>query len=202
MYKELFNSFNFFRLEKNMKDIVFLIVGASGSGKTTVVEKMCEMYNLKSVQSYTDRPKRTENETGHIFVSKEEFDKIQDICAYTIYNGYRYCATSEQINNCDLYIIDPNGIDYFKKHYAGNKDYRLINICVPETIRLERMLNRNDNPVKATERINTDRIEFKDVENKVDILIPNINIDNCIKQIKHYIDNYKLYDLDKIKSSK
>ena len=50
-----------------MKNI-YLIVVCSGSGKTAITEKLEELYNLKSIQSYTTRPPRYDGETGHTFI--------------------------------------------------------------------------------------------------------------------------------------
>ena len=57
---------------------IYLIVGCSGSGKTTIVNSLENKYGLKSIQSYTTRPKRSDDETGHIFISDEEYDKLED----------------------------------------------------------------------------------------------------------------------------
>ena len=38
---------------------LYLIVGASGSGKTTVANALEEKYGYKQLQSYTTRPMRT-----------------------------------------------------------------------------------------------------------------------------------------------
>ena len=40
------------------------IVGKSGTGKSTLVNKLKFKYNLTSVESYTTRPPRYENEQG------------------------------------------------------------------------------------------------------------------------------------------
>ena len=62
---------------------LYLFVGPSGSGKTTIVDKLeCEN-RYKSIQSYTTRPQRHQNEYGHIFISDEEFDQLTNIVAYT-----------------------------------------------------------------------------------------------------------------------
>ena len=57
-----------------MNETIFLIIGESGSGKTTLVSSLEKQKNLKSIQSYTTRPPRYENEYGHIFVSENEFN--------------------------------------------------------------------------------------------------------------------------------
>ena len=61
------------RMDKPNKLLV--IVGESGCGKTSIAERL-QQYGLKLIQSYTTRPKRKPLETGHTFVTKEDFDKI------------------------------------------------------------------------------------------------------------------------------
>ena len=75
---------------------IYLIVGKYGSAKTTIVDKLRWLGN--SIQSYTTRPRRTEDETGHIFVNQEKFDKL-NLVAYTHFNGYDNGATQAQIES-------------------------------------------------------------------------------------------------------
>lgn len=139
-----------------MSKYIFLIVGCSGSGKTTITEQLEQRYGLKSIQSYTTRPKRYGNETGHTFVSDEEFDKLTDMVAYTEFDSKRYCATAEQVENNDLYVIDPKGIDFFMKSYKGNKIPKVIFISSDLTTRYERMKSRaEENGVTFTEAVNS-----------------------------------------------
>ena len=72
-----------------MKNL-YLIVGASGSGKTTVANVLEEKYGYKQLQSYTTRPMRTENEISHTFVNDAFFDQLTDFIGYTSYGNYRY----------------------------------------------------------------------------------------------------------------
>ena len=132
-----------------MGNCIFLIVGCSGSGKTTITERLEQKYGLKSIQSYTTRKPRYEGETGHIFISDEEFDKLTDMVAYTEFAGNRYCATAEQVENNDLYIIDPKGIDFFMKSYKGSKTPKIIFISSNLTTRYERMVGRAETKGKS-----------------------------------------------------
>ena len=153
-----------------MGNCIFLIVGCSGSGKTTITEQLEQKYGLKSIQSYTTRPKRYEDESGHIFVSDEEFDKLTDMVAYTEFAGNRYCATAEQVEDNDLYIIDPKGIDFFMKSYKGSKTPKIIFISSNLTTRYERMVGRAETKGKSHQeaiessltRIVNDASEFYD----------------------------------------
>lgn len=179
---------------------IFLIVGVSGSGKTTIVEQLEQKYDLKSIQSYTTRSKRHENETGHIFVTDEEFDKLTDFVGYTEFAGNKYCATSAQVETNDLYVIDPKGVDYFREHYNGNKTVKVIYIDSPVSVVYERMLQRaveNDvNYVEAVDsalaRIENDVIEFADYIHhtvKVDFTVTN-NLDTDINDLVDKIYRY------------
>ena len=132
-----------------MGNCIFLIVGCSGSGKTTITEQLEQKYGLKSIQSYTTRKPRYDGETGHIFISDEEFDKLTDMVAYTEFAGNRYCATAEQVENNDLYIIDPKGIDFFMKSYKGSKTPKVIFISSNLTTRYERMVGRAETKGKS-----------------------------------------------------
>ena len=148
---------------------IYLILGESGSGKTTIQTLLCKQHDLKAVSSYTTRPPRGEDEIGHIFVTDDEFDKLENIVAYTEYNNNRYCATYEQIEDNDLYVIDIDGIDFFKKVYRGNKDIKIIYILSPIHTRAERMEIRNEKFSKIMERVVNDVIAFKNAKNLADL---------------------------------
>lgn len=138
-----------------MKNI-YCIVGPSGVGKTTVVEYLEQNYNLKTISSYTDRPKRRDDETGHIFVTPEQFDHLGKLVAYTEYNGFRYGVTPDFIDSHDLYVIDPPGVRMLKEKYRGRKGIKIIGLTADtETLRY-RMWKRGDSPEAINKRIATD----------------------------------------------
>lgn len=152
---------------------IFIIVSESGSGKTTLVSALEKQRNLKSISSYTTRPKRSENEYGHTFVNEDEFSQLKDIVAYTEYNGYKYCATTEQVETHDLYVINPSGIDFFKKSYHGNKSIKIIYIKSTISTRIKRMEQRGDTFPNIMERIVNDRFEFANIEKEADFIVEN-----------------------------
>lgn len=183
-----------------MGNCIFLIVGCSGSGKTTITEQLEQKYGLKSIQSYTTRKPRYNGETGHIFISDEEFDKLTDMVAYTEFAGNRYCATVEQVENNDLYIIDPKGVDFFMKSYKGSKTPKVIFISSDMTTRYERMKSRaeeNDcefmDAVKSSlERITNDVVEFYDYihgQTQIDYTFKN-NADDKLEDVVDRIYKY------------
>lgn len=159
------------RIDNN---IIFLIVGRSGSGKSTIVNKLCDKYGYKTVESYTTRPQRFEGEGGHIFITKEEFDMLKDKCAYTLFDGNEYCATSAQVDEANFYIIDPAGVEYFKEHYKGEKTPCVVFFKIDAGTALIRMTDRGDELDKIVSRTSNDNEKFKQYENgqaAIDIII-------------------------------
>jgi guanylate kinase len=62
-----------------MRKPLFLLVGRSASGKSTVANMLEEQHGYKQVSSYTTRPPRYEGEVGHIFVNENEFKNLSEL---------------------------------------------------------------------------------------------------------------------------
>lgn len=173
---------------KYKTNTIFLIVGASGSGKTTIVSELEKRYGLKSIMSYTTRKPRYENESGHIFVAESDMPQSSEMVAYTYYNANHYWATQQQADVCDLYIVDPSGTDFFKQNYRGSKKYKVIKLTAQKDIRLERMIKRGDSVDQATQRILLDEVEFANFAYDVEFSNDG-DIKVCVELIANYILN-------------
>ena len=156
---------------------IVLLVGESGSGKTTIAEALYHKYGLEQIRSYTTREKRSHNEDCHVFITDGEFDELEDIVAYTEYNGHRYCATAQQVDENEIYVIDPAGVDFFFENYYGHKTPIVVYIKTPEYDRFQRLVESRSYD-EATERIAVDSIEFKEAEHMADFVVSNNNDDN------------------------
>ena len=138
---------------------LYCIIGPSGSGKSKLVENIKKEFDwMESVDSYTTRQPRYLNESGHIFITKEEFDKL-NLIAYTVFNNYEYGVTAELLDKADLYIIDLDGYLYLKEHYK-NRKIIVIGLDVDPAIRFDRMLNRGDTVEQAKARLEHDGFKF------------------------------------------
>ena len=137
---------------------IVLIVGESGSGKSTICNYLSETYGLKELKSYTTRPKRNENDTSHTFVSQTEFNAVaKDAVAYTRFDKYEYCASVQQGDESDLYVIDMDGVKTLLKCYKGKRIPYVVYIKADGLDRVENMIRRGDNWSDAMRRVEHDK---------------------------------------------
>jgi len=175
-----------------MSSAIYLIVGPSGVGKTTVTERLSKLYGYRCVESYTDRAPRYEGETGHIFVSTEEFNRIAEeegMVAYTMYDGHQYGVTSRVIDESDLYVIDPAGVIYFLERYHGQKKPYVIRLYQDEEVLVGRMKKRGDSEEKIRRRLTQDResFDFEKYPVPFDLQIKTDDTDTVVNTIYSFI---------------
>ena len=172
---------------------LYLLVGPSGAGKTTIANLICKQCGLTQVESYTTRPRRTPDEGGHRFLSAEKYPdwhtierQFHDIVARTIYNGHFYFATREQMDTADLYVIDPPGVDVLRKH-CHKRGLRVIYILSPTEALRRRMVARGSTEAEADERIALDTTWFAECQSQVDYVAYNVDLGVCVWDIYDYI---------------
>lgn len=179
-------------------DPLYLFVGKSASGKTTVADLLESKYGLRQVRSFTTRPPRYEGEIGHIFVSEDEFHNLGELAAYTFYNGNHYGTTFEQLNECSVYVIDPKGVETLLSKYIG-RPVVILYFNASAYTRINRMLDRGDSDTQVVGRLLQD--EKDDWEtwlvdsmlrlNNEDVTLHSINadahLDNVVEQVLKYI---------------
>lgn len=168
------------------KDILYLVVGASGSGKTYVVNKICQQFNMRQVSSRTTRKPRRKDEIGHKFITDEQADKeFDNAVAKTNYNGYRYYTTVEDLEESDFYVIDVQGVNTFD-YSRIDKKVKILFIDSPWYIRVLNMFKRGDKIKDIFNRLLLDRKEFKGFY-KADMVFKNSS------ELYMYFTDYILY---------
>lgn len=186
-----------------MSNPLLLFVGPSGCGKTTVAQELECKNNYKTIQSYTTRAKRYEDEIGHVFISEDEFDKLNNIVAYTKYNGYRYCTTQEQLDEAITYVVDIPGVDTLLQNYKTSRPILIFYFDTTVTTRIDRMLDRGDSDNAIVSRLHNDeaynwfdkldeiiwRHNYKNRTSRVELHRINANemLSKVIEQIMYYI---------------
>lgn len=155
---------------KDFNKYIYLLVGASGSGKSTVAEILHDKYGWQGVSSYTTRTPRYPGEQGHEFVDKATFDTVGKLVGYTVFDGHEYGATEEQVDNADLYIIDPAGVEYFAKTYAGKKTPIVFCLQVTDGDAIFHMSMRGDDYDAVLQRHMHDKEAFANLEKRLQFM--------------------------------
>lgn len=156
-----------------MNNALYLFVGKSASGKTTIADLLEQQYGYKQVSSYTTRKPRYDGEIGHVFVSEEEFKNLSTMVAYTFYNNNHYGTTAEQLDQCSIYVVDIPGVETLLKNYNTKRPIVIIYFDTTVYTRINRMLDRHESDMFIVSRLLQD--EKDDWFNQLDHLVWNYN---------------------------
>lgn len=166
---------------------VFLIVGKSGSGKDSLVSKLCEKYGYSQLKSYATRPRREGEDNTHTFISPDEVEQYKDqMIAYTRIGEFEYFATKQQLYTSDFYCIDYRGIEYMHNLELDLSDIRFVTIYihVSDNIREERAINgRKDNALTFYKRCFSENEQFIEMimRDDFDYAISNTDFNKAVK---------------------
>lgn len=173
-----------------MTDTIYLVVGESGSGKDTVINHLVKRNGIRRIDSYTTRPCRGPGDR-HIFVD-DYFEWVAQnpnevIVGYTEFDGHYYWATATQVARSDVYIIDPDGVRFFRNTYMGSKCVRVIYFNVPLYKRFFRMLRRGDGIFKAIRRLLNDGTKFDSAMKLADYVVNDGAVEEMAENLLAYM---------------
>jgi guanylate kinase len=184
-----------------MKTIIF-ILGKTGSGKTTITNKLVEELDIKRIKLDTDRPRRDgEDDSEYRFLENmkcyeyEYFEKR----TYNTTNGeWNYATHKSELDDGSLFIVQ-GPVDMYENYrkYCLENNIRLlpIYIKVDEYDRINHLINRENekqNPdwVELFRREYEDEKQFKNlniIANNLYTVDHKYDINNTVGIIKCYI---------------
>lgn len=187
------------------KKTIFCIVGESGSGKDTLVSYTLKEFGIpfKTVISYTDREMR-ENETNgveHHFVSKDtmvDLLKNMEIASYTKIGYTSYCTLLSDLEESDICIINPNGLNGLKIKYGDRFNFVTVYIDCPYDERKKRLEDRSDFKSSFEKRAFDEEEQFTEFRKSCgyDHVIDNGTISTVYKSAMVLFDIFRYYRKD------
>lgn len=183
------------------KPIISLILGASGSGKTSLGQQLKEM-GADELISHTTRLIRQGEIDGqtYYYITKEEFDKL-DKLEQTYYSGNYYCLSRDEVERHKekvVYtIVDAEGVRQIKEKY-GEENVIVVFIKVTYLRMILRMLKRGDKIKDIAKRIKNCIITREMKNYKIaDIVIDNKDLQQAKFDLMVELDN-KLREMRKV----
>lgn len=182
--------------------MIIALLGASGSGKSTIENELATHYGFSKIVSYTTRQPRNGEENGkdYWFVNNETFNEVLDRDLFAEYDEYsqnRLYGTlkSDYVDGDKVVVLTPNGFRQLKKN-CPNED--IITVLVEASLgtRIKRYIDRCgvgkfnfDDAGEIFERINRDFGMFLGLDREVNLVIHNdegTNIKDLVSEILAY----------------
>lgn len=177
-----------------------ILIGKSGSGKTTVTNYLVDNYDYKQITTYTSRPRREcEAVDAYHFISNEKFNELKNKAFFAefykkVLNDGKLIqygsakSDYENFNSQNIIILTPNGMRN-AVNALGISNVSVIYLKVSENILNERLNFRNsESETNYKSRLNREHIDFDGIEPECDFVINGDNL--SVETIAELIQNY------------
>ena len=171
-----------------MSDVkTIVLLGESGSGKTSLANYLQAIYGYKKIVTYTTRPIRRSEMDGvdYYFVTNEEFEELEEqdfFLESSKYNSWAYGTPKDGFNvRKTVVVLTPSGFRELKKIYK--KGIVSVYLRVPRRDRMIMALKRGDSIEELYRRSLSDVGMFDGIENEVDMTIDNEGYNRSIESL-------------------
>lgn len=166
--------------------MIIVLLGASGSGKSTIEHELATHHGFEKIVSYTTRQPRNNEENGkdYWFIDNDTFREIMNRDLFAEHDEYsqnRLYGTlkSDYVDGNKVVVLTPNGLRQLKKN-CPNEDILTVLVEASLGIRVKRYIDRCgvdkfnfDDADEIFARINRDFGMFLGLEKEVDLVVHN-----------------------------
>ena len=183
--------------------MIIVLLGASGSGKSTIEHELATHHGFEKIVSYTTRKPRENEENGkdYYFVDNDTFKEIlnRDLFAeHDEYSQNRLYGTlkSDYADGNKVVVLTPNGLRQLKKNCPNDNIFTIL-VEANLGTRVKRYIDRcgvqkfdfqDKNEIAA--RVERDYGMFLGLDKEVDLVVHNdegTDIENFVKTIMEII---------------
>ena len=181
--------------------MIIVLLGASGSGKSTIEHELATHYGFEKIISYTTREPRKNEENGkdYYFVDNETFNEILNDNLFAEYDEYsqnRLYGTlkSDYIDGNKVVVLTPNGLRQIKKN-CENENIFIVLVEASLGTRIKRYIDRCgvdnfnfDDKNEIAARVERDYGMFLGLGKEVDIVVRNDEGDDIKEIVKEILE--------------
>lgn len=184
--------------------MIIVLLGASGSGKSTIENILSDNYSYEKIVSYTTRPQRIGETNGkdYHFITNEIFNEALNKGLFAEYDEYsqeRFYGTlkSDYRKGNKVVVLTPNGLRQLKKNCPDDLIYSIY-VDANLGTRVKRYIDRCgvdkfnfDDKNEIAARVERDFAMFLGIEKEVDLVVNNNegeSVFDVAKQISEMID--------------
>ena len=183
--------------------MIIVLLGASGSGKSTIEHELATHHGFEKIVSYTTRKPRENEENGkdYYFVDNDTFKEIlnRDLFAeHDEYSQNRLYGTlkSDYADGNKVVVLTPNGLRQLKKNCPNDNIFTIL-VEANLGTRVKRYIDRCgvdrfnfDDKNEIAARVERDYGMFLGLDKEVDLVVHNdegTDIENFVKTIMEII---------------
>lgn len=167
--------------------MIIVLLGASGSGKSTIENELAIHHGFKKIISYTTRKPRENEENGkdYFFIDNCTFEEVLSRKLFAEYDEYsqnRLYGTlkSDYVNGEDkVVVLTPNGLRQLKKNLPNGNIFTVL-VEASLGTRIKRYIDRvgvnkftYDDKNEISSRVERDFSMFLGLEKEVDLVVDN-----------------------------
>ena len=181
--------------------MIVVLLGTSGSGKSTIEKYLSDHYGYEKIVSWTTRQPRNGEVNGrdYHFIDEETFKEALNRGAFAEYDEYsqsRFYGTlkKDYKNGNKIVVLTPNGLRQLKKNCPNEKIFTVL-VEANLGTRVKRYIDRCgidkfnfDDKNEIAARVERDYSMFLGLEREVDYVVHN-NEDSDINDIALEIVN-------------
>ena len=166
--------------------MTIILLGASGSGKSTIENELSTHHGFSKIVSYTTRQPRNNEKNGkdYFFIDNKMFEEFLNRGLFAEFDEYsqnRLYGTmkSDYVDGNKVVVLTPNGLRQLKKNCPNEKIFTVL-VEANLGTRIKRYIDRSgvdkfnvDDKNEICSRVNRDFGMFLGLRKEVDMIVHN-----------------------------